>query len=275
MVKRIVMGVLLVGVIVGFFFLRTVDYRFFDIVIMAMAVIGSYEMTKMLGDKLSTARKWLILTYATLLVPVHLLCETYLGDGMTYALVLTGVAVLGNLLLTVFDYDSSFESVGYCFLGIVYPNILLLFTLGLNAIGGGTETVPLLIAVALAPMTDTFAYFVGVLFGKHKLCEKISPKKTVEGAIGGLIGGIVACVAIYFIFKPTVNVEYPVVLFAFMGLIGAVISQIGDLIESVIKRKCEVKDSGKIFMSHGGMLDRIDSISFVCWFVYLVFALVL
>lgn len=111
-------------------------------------------------------------------------------------------------------------------------------------------------------MTDTGAYFAGSFLGRHKLCEKISPKKTVEGAIGG----VVICVLSIFVFakimeaKFGMQVEYPLVMVG--ALVLSVLSQIGDLSFSIIKREYNIKDYGSIMPGHGGVLDRFDSTIF-------------
>lgn len=107
--------------------------------------------------------------------------------------------------------------------------------------------------LAVAWCTDTFAYFSGMLFGKRKLCPDISPKKTVAGAVGGTVFGTLAGVIIF-----TVVFKEP--LRGLVALPLSVISQFGDLAASVIKRRFGVKDYGKIFPGHGGVLDRFDSI---------------
>lgn len=109
-------------------------------------------------------------------------------------------------------------------------------------------------------MTDTFAYFAGYFFGKHKLIADVSPKKTVEGSIGGILGCILSFIAYGLIvdiaFERTANIWF----LALMGFIASVVAQIGDLLMSVIKRHYGVKDYGAIFPGHGGMLDRLDSV---------------
>jgi len=108
--------------------------------------------------------------------------------------------------------------------------------------------------------TDTGAYFIGVLFGKHKLIPSVSPKKTVEGAFGGILG----CVLGYVIFGICIEQIYSVsanyIALACAAVLIAIISQIGDLIASYIKREQGIKDFGFIFPGHGGILDRFDSI---------------
>ncbi|SFH49555.1 phosphatidate cytidylyltransferase [Tindallia magadiensis] len=110
---------------------------------------------------------------------------------------------------------------------------------------------------------DTFAYFTGLAIGKHKLCPSISPKKTIEGAFGGIVGSMVGC----FLFSYFVMPEY-ICVYTIMGLVGAFLSQLGDLSASIIKRFFSIKDFGNIFPGHGGVLDRFDSILFTAPFVF-------
>lgn len=109
-------------------------------------------------------------------------------------------------------------------------------------------------------VTDTFAYFSGMLFGKHKLIPAVSPKKTVEGAIGGTVFCIVFFVAYGALINYLTDYNISLVLLGFIGLLSAIVSMIGDLSMSVIKRTYGIKDYGKIFPGHGGVLDRFDSI---------------
>lgn len=113
-------------------------------------------------------------------------------------------------------------------------------------------------------VNDSFAYLVGKNFGKQKLFEKISPKKTVEGFLGGLL---FSCIASYFIATFTQTLTFTSWLI--LSVIISVFGTIGDLIESKFKRQAQVKDSGKIMPGHGGLLDRLDSIIFAGPFIYL------
>lgn len=116
---------------------------------------------------------------------------------------------------------------------------------------------------------DTFAYLTGRALGKHKLFERISPKKTIEGFLGGVVFSLVAAyvLATYF---TVLKINYWLVL----GLIISFLGTYGDLVESKIKREAHVKDSGTIMPGHGGLLDRLDSIIFVSPFVYLFLTLI-
>ncbi|MBO5416863.1 MAG: phosphatidate cytidylyltransferase [Clostridia bacterium] len=109
-------------------------------------------------------------------------------------------------------------------------------------------------------ITDSFAYFTGVFFGKHKLIPDVSPKKTIEGSIGGTVFCAISFVVLGIVTDAFFGTEANLIFLAIGGIIAAIISQIGDLIMSVIKRHYGIKDYGKLFPGHGGMLDRFDSI---------------
>ncbi len=113
---------------------------------------------------------------------------------------------------------------------------------------------------------DTFAYFGGTLLGKHRLMERVSPKKSIEGALFGFVGslGISAAIQIYFL--DSISLEQALMLGAIIGVFG----QIGDLVESLLKRDVGVKDSGTTIPGHGGILDRLDSVNFVAPIIFLV-----
>lgn len=123
----------------------------------------------------------------------------------------------------------------------------------------------LTIVIAAAFLSDSVAYFVGRAFGRHPLYPAVSPKKTVEGAFGGLLGGVLALLGMgSFWLLP----ELRWVDAIFLGVAGSILGQTGDLVESMLKRSCGVKDSGAILPGHGGMLDRIDALLFVAPLVY-------
>ena len=117
-------------------------------------------------------------------------------------------------------------------------------------------------------MTDIGAYFVGVFFGKHKLIPKVSPKKTVEGAFGGILGCIAGFLLYGVVIQAVADVQVNYIFLAILAAIVSVISQFGDLVASYIKREREIKDFGFIFPGHGGVLDRFDSVIAVAPSIY-------
>lgn len=111
--------------------------------------------------------------------------------------------------------------------------------------------------------TDVMAYFTGYLLGKHKLCPKISPKKTIEGSIGGILGSVILCGLFGYFFANDLLIHCLII-----GVLGGGISQLGDLTASIFKRKIGIKDYGNLIPGHGGILDRFDSVLFTAPMVY-------
>ena len=161
----------------------------------------------------------------------------------------------------------------------VMVSLLPIFTLVLPAISilGILETSPrslqlffLLLMFAIAIGGDIFAYSIGTRIGGKKLCPNISPHKTVSGAIGGLVGSIFGAALVALIFPLFVqDVSFPPLWATLLAaLLGAIAAQTGDLLASMVKRHCDIKDFGNLFPGHGGMLDRLDSVSFSAIVIY-------
>lgn len=125
---------------------------------------------------------------------------------------------------------------------------------------------------------DIFAYLVGILIGKHKMFPRLSPKKSVEGFIGGIVGAA-GCGAIYgYVFQkyvPDYGTHQYVLIFAIVAAIAALPAVVGDLAASAIKRNCEIKDYGRIIPGHGGVMDRFDSMIFTAPIIYYLVTLIL
>ena len=128
------------------------------------------------------------------------------------------------------------------------------------------------LTLALPWLADAGAYFVGVFLGKHKLCPEISPKKTIEGAVGGTIVCVLATCGLGWLFADVIykNVQMNYINLAVISLAGSLLSILGDLSFSVIKRTFEIKDYGNLIPGHGGVLDRFDSVIFVSPFLYIM-----
>ncbi len=177
--------------------------------------------------------------------------------------------VLALVLLTLRYHESvSVDKVGIVFLLSVLVSVSLSCLSYLRTTGerDSDGLFYVFLALLMAWMTDTGAYFVGTFFGKHKLCPRISPKKTVEGLFGGIAVSIVISLLAGLVYesvvlKGTAHVSYGEIFV--LALICAPLSVIGDLFASIIKRRCGVKDFGNFFPGHGGMMDRFDSLMFV------------
>jgi phosphatidate cytidylyltransferase len=179
------------------------------------------------------------------------------------------IAALGAEVFRARDMSRSLASVSATLFGVVYTAVLAGFLVGVR-MTPDTAGTPALAAklltmfFAMVMLTDTGAYYTGRSIGRHKLAPRVSPGKTIEGSIGGFLSAALAGIASKFIFFP----EIPTAHAAALGALVGVVSQIGDLSESLLKRGSEVKDSGAIFPGHGGMLDRVDSIVFTAPLLY-------
>lgn len=144
--------------------------------------------------------------------------------------------------------------------GIIYIPLLLSHIL---LIENEPNNIVIWLVFITAWGTDTFAYFSGYLFGENKLCPSISPKKTIEGAVGGILGStLISTIFGYLFLKECIGI------IIFIGILGSVVAQIGDLSASLIKRHTGIKDFGNLMPGHGGILDRFDSILFTAPTVY-------
>jgi phosphatidate cytidylyltransferase len=178
----------------------------------------------------------------------------------------TGIIISLTALLTRKEKFNAFPAWAWTFAGILYVGWLLGYIVALRGIEDGRNWV--FYALFCTFGSDTAAFFIGRAIGKHKLAPSISPSKTWEGAIGGLLGAV----GVSFLFLlPTpvtltsqLNWWQAVVL----GLLVSVFGQVGDLVESLFKRNVGAKDSGTLFPGHGGILDRMDSIVFAVVVVY-------
>ena len=181
------------------------------------------------------------------------------------------VCTLITITARIFDKNGKTEDMLASLLVYAYP--ILTFTILTGVCTRGnivTNRIAMFMTFAGALVGDTFAYFFGVLFGKKKLCEHISPKKTIVGSIGGMLGGICGGLITYLLQSPiaamhavegsTAFTLFPLWQLLVLGFLLGIIGQIGDLFASCIKRWVGVKDYGTIFPGHGGMMDRIDSV---------------
>ncbi len=274
MKKRIITGVFYVAIMVAMFLLREfVDKRLFHLLTYLIIFIGTYELVRMLSP---FTEKWvgvMAISASAVTVPIFMLFEYVIGRY--YGMVgFVGVIALCLIVLAIYSIvkNEELKQFGINILHLLYPAVCLLFMCLANEHKYGL--IILLTAFVVSPLSDTMAYFTGMAFGKHKLCPKISPKKTWEGAIGGTIFGGVGAILVYLIFKPALNTSVPVLFFLVVGLVASVVNIFGDLFESKIKRVANFKDSGGIFPGHGGMLDRFDGTMFAIIPIYLAFLLV-
>ncbi|MCF6264989.1 MAG: phosphatidate cytidylyltransferase [Desulfuromusa sp.] len=153
---------------------------------------------------------------------------------------------------------------GWIILGLIYLPLLLGHLIPLRMLPDGQRWIFMTLIVIMS--CDSFAYFIGRKIGKRKLYPAVSPNKSIEGGIGGLIGSVFAVMLVKFTFFPVIGVIDGVLI----GLVLGTVGQLGDLFESLLKRACQVKDSGHMIPGHGGILDRLDSLLFAFPVVYYI-----
>lgn len=210
-----------------------------------------------------------LISYA---ISILLVMGAALGSWEILFLVLAlNLMALSIFVLSRFAADQTiFNSISKQVLGIVYIPVPLCLLIFIRQMEGGTFWIIWLLIVIFA--NDTGAFYTGTFFGKRPLAPKISPKKTIEGSLGGITASIIAGFIFCLIFFQDLSLSFLTIPGSFML---AVAGQIGDLFESAMKRASGIKDSGRILPGHGGMLDRIDGVlpAIPVLYTYLVFVL--
>ncbi len=231
----------------------------FALVLIAGLFIGAYEFGKM---SLSVRSSFALIILAFLTIfPI-------LSSFFVPKIGLTGGLVLAFLLLsfwTLATYKEGFDSFGFlsrCSLGILWVGVLGAHLLLIRQLPEGNYW--LLILTGITAGSDSGAYYSGRIFGKNKLSPLISPNKTIEGALGGIVTGMLVALLLAVILLQNV----PWILVLLSSIVLGVVGICGDLVESVIKRATGTKDSGTILGGHGGILDRADSILFAAPALY-------
>lgn len=211
-------------------------------------LIALREMTSALRSR-DIDINFLHLSVTTALV----LLSAWVGGlpGLSVSIVIGLISILFLVLLK--GTEGFIKNATASAFALMYPGFVAGFIFLLARSGEGFSYIATL--VILVGCNDTFAYVFGVLFGKHPLAAKISPKKTWEGFLGGMIfAAIGSALAFYYL------LDYHPVMGALAGFAGALAATVGDLVESAIKRDLSIKDMGTLLPGHGGMLDRIDSV---------------
>ncbi len=262
--KRVVVGLLLSLVVIAMLYLgNTVEIIVFTL----GAILAVHELEQAIKKS----------GFTPFMVPAYVFAVLYAFFAYRFTLISLNMLWMACVLAVICERilnqkrktEETFLSLG----AFAYP-LPLFAVLFLLAISFGSERgiSALLLAFACPLAGDSFAFFIGTYFGKHKLCPEISPKKTVEGSIASVFGSIAGAVAVYFL-QPLWGVSLPLWPILVLGAVCGFLGQVGDLFASVIKRWANIKDFGSIFPGHGGMLDRVDSVLLCAPAVYLCFYL--
>jgi len=251
---RVLTSIVLVPVLFAVVWLLPPVY-FAGLTIIA-AAIGQYELYTMARARGITPLTITgIVLGALIVLNVYRSIPPYLG-GPYFWITLCVLAVIVVRLFSRRPVEGALEDIAVTLFGIVYAALLFSFQVAIHAGPPGKKWLVFLFLVIWA--SDIGAYYVGTAFGKHRLYEKISPKKSIEGLLGGILASVLVAVLCKLWLVPSLGFVEAAVLGAVLALVGTV----GDLAESLIKRSAGVKDSGTIIPGHGGILDRMDSMLF-------------
>ncbi|HEY6010408.1 MAG TPA: phosphatidate cytidylyltransferase [Nitrospirota bacterium] len=257
--KRVISGLLFLPV----FYLVAwkLSPVYFSALVLAAAVIGQYEfyrMARACGRRSHTA---LGMVLGALLV-IEFYHPVLPALGQFFPIAACALAIMIARLFSALPINGAIEDVAVTLLGVFYVALLFGFQIAVRMGAHGREWLVFLYFIIWA--SDIGAYSIGIPFGKHRLYEKVSPKKSMEGLAGALAASAGMALLCRIWFMPSIGIGEAVVIALALALVGT----IGDLTESLFKRAAGVKDSGEIIPGHGGVLDRMDSMLFAAPVLY-------
>lgn len=228
--------------------------------------VAFLELTKACGIRTGEKLNALEITGLLAIAAYYLLI--FFAESHTYFMITVILLLMALMFVYVFAFPKfTANQVMATYFSLIYAPVMLSFIFLTRQLNFGVYLVWMIFISSW--ISDTCAYLVGVLIGKHKLVPQLSPKKTIEGSIGGILGSaIVGALFGFFLLDKTLGGhQFGVMLFV-IGAIGSVISQVGDLAASAIKRNHDIKDYGKLIPGHGGIMDRFDSVIFTAPMIY-------
>lgn len=268
MLTRIITAIVGISIGIGVMFLA--DTIVFDIVIAALAVLIVYELLsncKCLEFKVHSAVCFVFAAALPFLIQYFTMDIVYIFATLCIFIMMAAFIASHKKM--------EFDKVCFMLTTTLLSSMAMCCMIKMKNMSDIHGVCYVVICLAAAWLSDGAAYFVGTFFGKHKLCPEISPKKTVEGAVGGVVGGTVILLIYIFVYQKVqasrgydFSVNYLVAVI--IGLVSGLLSIVGDLTASLIKRQHNIKDFGKIMPGHGGVLDRFDSVLFVAPFLALL-----
>lgn len=260
---RLLSGIMLV--IVALVTIITGDLVLFA-TLLGISLIGMQELYHAMGvreDKFNSLEVVGYLGAVLYYMTIYFDAQKYTMISLLFALVL----IMGVYVFAYPKYQA--EQIMACMFGILYVAVMLSYILKTRNLENGAFLVWLIFLSSWG--SDTCAYCVGMLIGKHKMAPVLSPKKSIEGAVGGVLGAALLGA----VYAAATGAKEHIADYAIICAVGAVISMIGDLAASAIKRNREIKDYGKLIPGHGGILDRFDSVIFTAPFIYFLAAVLM
>ena len=289
LIKRVITAATLIIIMSLAIWFQGWPLRVLLLVSMLMSTSEMYRAFRRIGyDPV----RWSGYAYCVLAV----LAQAYyarLTGGMFQSISPTMFALIIGLLLAmtviILKGKVAFDSLMSTVFPMLYPGLFFSLIITLQDLPTRlVSTLALVLTFFIASVNDTFALFVGLRFGRHKLSPEISPNKSVEGSVAGLVSSVLFAMLVPWVAAriaasyPALQAQLsasplpPVWAFGLLGLVAGALSQVGDLVASLVKRHCGIKDFGTIFPGHGGMLDRMDGILFcgvACYVFFKIYGL--
>jgi len=256
--KRLASGVVLLAAAIAFLFVGGTPLLF---ALCVISIIGQNELYRAIGiDHKGLSMIGYLMTI------VYYLLVFFEGRGYMAAMIVFTLIILMSAYVATFpEYKT--EEVSGAFFGMCYVSVLMSYVYLTRQHADGRYMVWLILLSSWG--CDTLAYCTGMLFGEHKMVPRLSPKKTWEGALGGVVGAAILGFVYGFIFRGRMeDTISPSLTCCVACAAGALISMIGDLAASAIKRNHDIKDFGNLIPGHGGILDRFDSVLFTAPAIY-------
>lgn len=260
--KRVVPGLTFGGLIVAAIFFSQWSYA---VLMMASIIACSLEFARIVkplrdpNDKFLNTHTYFSTALNLLMFALVFLVQTdIIPDTWAIAVAFYFLVILAYEMFS--ESKSPLVNIGLNITSVLYIGMPIAASTGMVFIKGKYEWVFLLGCMLLVMMNDVGAYFAGSLFGKHKLFERISPKKTIEGTVGGFITNVLVAWLFYTILPADPSLKVSIADWIVLGLLASTGAVIGDLVESLFKRSLQIKDTGDAIPGHGGFLDRFDAI---------------
>ena len=240
-----------------------------DVFVCIIAIMSLHEFYNAFKGKVKPV-EWIGIVAAILIAFIHIIPSEIIlpsiGAVITVCIMLLfATVILSNMKFNIIDISVTFFGICYIVLFLMFAPIIR------DNLSNGKIVIWYVFFTAWG--TDVFAYLIGKNFGKHKF-SKISPNKSIEGCIGGVIGSIIMILVYTVVCNRFLNLNINYVYAVFIAIILSALSQIGDFAASSIKRYCDIKDYSNLIPGHGGMLDRIDSVIFILPFAYFLLMLI-
>lgn len=254
LVKRLFGGIIILAVLLGITFL---GHTYLSIGVTIFSFIAVLEMRNAFKNLGFDVPKFL-----TLALNFIIMLDAYIVDNRKYSIASFVLVLMITFIYMIFSKKHEFKDFLPMFFIIAYVSLLMSNMIKISDINY------IFMLYIIAWGSDTCAYLVGSTMGKNKIksISHISPNKTLEGFIGGIVGAVV----LNLIYSNIMNISHDTRIIVGFTIVAAILSQLGDLIASFIKRQCKVKDFGDLIPGHGGILDRFDSMLFVSPVLYLL-----